>query len=87
MLNILISWKDSVKRRHCIVLSGRYGAQPNSKLFIIAILRVTAVSQGEPLYANCVVVSQCHYNLTGVDWMERYRTSSTAWQHTNMKPV
>ena len=31
-----------------------------------------------------LVVSQCHYNLTGVDGKERYRTSSTMWQHTEI---
>ena len=30
------------------------------------------------------VVSQCHFNLTGVDGKEKYRTSSTVWQHTEI---
>ena len=31
-----------------------------------------------------LVFSQCHFNLTGADGKERYRTSSTVRQHTEI---
>ena len=55
----------------------------------VAVVRLLACRWKVPRFKSSrhqnLSGQQCHYNLTGVGGKERYRTSSTVWQHTEIE--